>query len=87
MNSRATLAALFAILINASVFASGAAVMLTADSGSLAAYVLPAAMAVSLFVSPVLGWVIAPSLISGKSGSWQRVNAAQPRPQGMNSGR
>ena len=59
MNTRTTIAALVAILINATVFACGAIVMLAApaDGAGLTAYLLPVAMAISLFVSPVLGWV------------------------------
>lgn len=69
MHSRATIAALFAILVNSTVFAGGAAAMLTApnEGGVVAAYLLPAIMAITLFTSPILGWLIAPSLNGRKS--------------------
>lgn len=61
MSSRTYLAALFAILTNVTVFTGGALAVFAAPySGSeVAAYLLPAATAVSLFVSPLVGWALA----------------------------
>lgn len=61
MNNRTYVAALFAVLMNVTVFTAGALILFAAPySGSeIAAYLLPAGTAISLFVSPVLGWAAA----------------------------
>lgn len=61
MTSRTYVAALFAVLMNVTVFTAGALILFAAPySGSeLAAYLLPAGTAISLFVSPVVGWAAA----------------------------
>lgn len=63
MNSRSYIAALVAVLINALVFAVGAVTLLLIPAfGAFAAYLLPTVMALSLFASPVAGWLLAPRL-------------------------
>lgn len=61
MTNRTYVAALFTVLMNVTVFTAGALVLFAAPySGSeIAAYLLPAGTAISLFVSPVLGWAAA----------------------------
>jgi hypothetical protein len=61
MTSRTYVAALFAVLMNVTVFTAGALILFAAPySGSeIAAYLLPAGTAISLFVSPILGWLAA----------------------------
>lgn len=82
MTSRTYVAALFAVLINVSVFTVGALLLFAApNSGSeIAAYLLPAGTAISLFVSPILGWAAAakftgPSRRSSSRALIQRVSS------------
>ena len=66
MTTRTYVAAVFAVLMNLTVFTAGALVVLAApySGGEVAAYLLPAATAISLFISPLAGWAIAPWFLS-----------------------
>lgn len=73
MQTRAIIASLIAIALNVAILAAGATAVLSApaDSGGVAAYLLPAMMTIGIFVSPVIGWVLAPTF--GRSGlAWRR---------------
>lgn len=65
MSSRTYIAALFAVLTNVTVFTAGALLVVSAPyaGGDVAAYLLPAATAISLFISPLAGWAIASWLV------------------------
>jgi hypothetical protein len=79
MTSRTYFAALFAVLMNVTVFTAGALILFASPySGSqITAYLLPAGTAISLFISPILGWVAAARFTSGVAGPSSK--AALPR--------
>lgn len=65
MSSRTYIATLFAVLTNVTVFTAGALIVVSTPyaGDEFAAYLLPAATAVSLFLSPLAGWAIASWLV------------------------
>lgn len=73
MTTRAYIAALVSMMVNAVVFGVGATAVLSIPSLSdHASRLLPIVIAISFLVSPFIGWAIAPMLRS----RWQRRHAA-----------
>ena len=76
MTTRAYIAFVVALMVNAVVFGVGAVTVLSVPAFSdLAAYLLPAVVAVSVVVSPFIAWAIAPALRA----RWPARHQAQGR--------
>ena len=72
MSTRAYIAALISMMINAIIFGTGAIVVLTiAALNAHAAYLLPIVVALAFIISPFIAWAMAPMLRS----RWQRHHA------------
>ena len=72
MTTRAYIAALVSMMVNAVVFGIGATTVLSVPSLSAqAATLLPIVIIISFVVSPFIGWAIAPTLRA----RWQRAHA------------
>ncbi len=76
MSTRASIAALVSMMVNAVIFGVGAIAVLSIPQLSAnAAYLLPIVVAMSFMISPFIAWQIAPMLRS----RWQRSHARSTR--------
>ena len=72
MSTRASIAVLISMMVNAVVFGIGAiAVLSIPQLNDHAAYLLPIVIAMSFMISPFIAWQIAPTLRA----RWQRNHA------------
>jgi uncharacterized membrane protein YciS (DUF1049 family) len=72
MSTRTAIAALIWMMVNAVVFGAGAiAVLSIPQLNANAAFWLPAVVAASFIISPLIAWQIAPTLRA----RWQRAQA------------
>ncbi len=63
MSTRAYIAALISMMINAIIFGTGAIVVLTIPAlNAHAAYLLPIVVALAFIISPFIAWAMAPML-------------------------
>jgi hypothetical protein len=72
MSTRASIAVLISMMVNAVVFGIGAIIVLSIPPlNAQAAYLLPLVVAMSFMISPFIAWHLAPMLRS----RWQRTHA------------
>jgi hypothetical protein len=73
MTTRAYIAGLLSLMVNAVVFGAGAITVLSIpELNARAAYLLPAVIAASFMISPFVAWYLAPRLRS----RWHREEAS-----------
>ncbi len=73
MSTRAYIAALISMMVNAVVFGAGTIAVLSIPAlSAYAAYLLPIVVVLSFTISPFIAWAMAPMLRSGRQRQHER---------------